>query len=568
MLIGPALKFHPDRNPGKELEFNAKFQAIQAANEILSDPTQRLRYDTDRLRAGYGKFYGPPKQAPPRKPAPAAYSSPPTAKPQNKKQGFATRPGSFQNTAGSQRYASYARAAPQQQQQQWQKSQDYGQTRADAFRGFQDMKGSAGWSNFDPRTGRGSVPRPDAGQSARPKSAYQYFRAAQDVPNSGPFNAQSTKKKQGFAPSTPGGDEPMATNTSAYTSTPRDHSQRWSSYFDSVPSPTAKKTAAPDAPRDKTGTFAERASSRYATTGGEKTFFSSAWLGRSASMRDPPPRSRSPRGTTFAAHSGRRRSTSPKSKDNRNRTFSSSPSSSETETEDEDEDLPPFRPKIPKSRLRSHQKFSGFHTQNSSNSGTGEHSSARSSLDDDRPSSRFHDPFDELRSYFRTGKDSSTDRDYVQGHDSDSAAFPRGFQRPFQFPSDSTSNLYGPSPFCVIAVLLLTFWLTVLQNPTQRPNPRTGRSRAVAMAIYVTNLTQRPGVVLSRIIPSSLLRRHLGKTRPDEHRAGVALRTKMGSRHRSRGHPPARRVMNRRALLRLNKYLHLSQERNSKQTIG
>ena len=56
-----ALKYHPDRNPGKELEFISKFQAIQAANEILSDPQQRLKYDTDRLRAGYGKLYGPPK---------------------------------------------------------------------------------------------------------------------------------------------------------------------------------------------------------------------------------------------------------------------------------------------------------------------------------------------------------------------------------------------------------------------------------------------------------------------------------------------------------------------------
>jgi curved DNA-binding protein CbpA len=27
-----ALKYHPDRNPGREVEFNAKFQAIQAAN--------------------------------------------------------------------------------------------------------------------------------------------------------------------------------------------------------------------------------------------------------------------------------------------------------------------------------------------------------------------------------------------------------------------------------------------------------------------------------------------------------------------------------------------------------
>ncbi|KAJ5111921.1 hypothetical protein NUU61_001551 [Penicillium alfredii] len=38
-----ALKYHPDGNPGKEREFKAKFQAIQVADEILSDPKRRLK---------------------------------------------------------------------------------------------------------------------------------------------------------------------------------------------------------------------------------------------------------------------------------------------------------------------------------------------------------------------------------------------------------------------------------------------------------------------------------------------------------------------------------------------
>ncbi|PSK54759.1 hypothetical protein B9Z65_3848 [Elsinoe australis] len=46
-----ALKYHPDRNPGKEEEFNSKFQAISAAHEILSDPTTKAKYDGDRRRA-------------------------------------------------------------------------------------------------------------------------------------------------------------------------------------------------------------------------------------------------------------------------------------------------------------------------------------------------------------------------------------------------------------------------------------------------------------------------------------------------------------------------------------
>lgn len=56
-LYGLALEYHPDRNPGRESELNTKFQAIQVAHEILCDPHQRLKYDTERLRAGYGELY-------------------------------------------------------------------------------------------------------------------------------------------------------------------------------------------------------------------------------------------------------------------------------------------------------------------------------------------------------------------------------------------------------------------------------------------------------------------------------------------------------------------------------
>ncbi|KAF2091971.1 heat shock protein DnaJ, partial [Saccharata proteae CBS 121410] len=40
-----ALKWHPDRNPGSEAECVPKFQAIQAAQEILVDTEQRRQYD-------------------------------------------------------------------------------------------------------------------------------------------------------------------------------------------------------------------------------------------------------------------------------------------------------------------------------------------------------------------------------------------------------------------------------------------------------------------------------------------------------------------------------------------
>ena len=297
------------------------------------------------------------------------------------------------------------------------------------------MKGSGGmpgWSQFDPRTGQSASPRPGAtaGQSARPKSAYEYFRESQNASRPGSFNAQSTKKKQGFAPNTPGGDEPMASNTSAYTSASRDRAPRRSNYFGTVRTPTAKKPPASEAEpqADKPSTFAERARNRYAATGGEKTYFSSPFVGRSASMRETPPRSRSPRATKPDANSpntARHRSVSPRSRRNTSETSSS-------DTEDEDSRRP-FTPRVPKSRLRGHQKFSDFHTQRDSNSNSG---------NGERSSTPHREGYDNSDYDFINDKDSNADRYYAKGHDSEGSAFPRGSQHPFAFAgSDTTSNL-------------------------------------------------------------------------------------------------------------------------------
>ncbi|EDN09577.1 DnaJ domain-containing protein [Histoplasma capsulatum] len=327
-----ALKFHPDRNPGKELEFNAKFQAIQAAYEILIDPKERLKYDTSRLRAGYGQSRGTPTPgAQPRRP------SEPNG--QHHPQSF-PHPGSYPAppSAGAQKYTSYAKATSQK----WDKIYEDTRTRADAFRGFKEMKPNVnigGWSGFDPRTGRsnqsGSTPRP----SQRPQSAYEAFF---NVPKASPQRAQA-KKRQGFAPGTPGGDEPMAQNTSAYTSYNRDRTSYFQSQFEPAPPPTAKKWPRQEESTNDNNTIPnlQRTSSKYATAGGEKTYVSSAGVGRSSSSRNSPftesdsrPRTNPPSPTSPRPNRGRHHSASPKLKPNRNRTISSSPSPSDSEEVD------------------------------------------------------------------------------------------------------------------------------------------------------------------------------------------------------------------------------------------
>lgn len=470
-LTVSALKYHPDRNPGREVEFNAKFQAIQAAHEILSDPQQRLKYDTDRLRAGYGKLYGPSRaNNSARRPPTASYPPSPAAaattaaKPQPPKPPFPNRPSSFQNgtAAGAQRYASYARAAPQRA---WQKAQDNAQTRADAYRGFQEMKNSGakppGWSTFDPQTGRSSYqpnssrPAPSAtgspGQPARPKSAYEYFKSAgTPTPPEQPTRSQSTRKKQGFAPGTAaGGDEPMARSTSSYASVPRaERTQSAGQFYVAVPPPTATKTA-PGAtfaaqPERPTVPELERTSSRYAQASGEKTFFSSAWLGRSTSVRDSTGGSRSHSRTIppspSSPPSGRHRSASPDYHADRHYQYFST-STSSSEPDDEDELV--FKPKaVPESRLRSHPNFTNLHAQHEWTSASSEHPRTTQS-DADRPPPplpRRPGSFGARRppppgSYAAASSD-TTDSDYFQGHGSDTAAFARE-ARPFATATDS-----------------------------------------------------------------------------------------------------------------------------------
>ena len=47
-----ALKYHSDRNSSKESEHAKKVQAIQVANEVLTDPQMRAQYDAERFRSG------------------------------------------------------------------------------------------------------------------------------------------------------------------------------------------------------------------------------------------------------------------------------------------------------------------------------------------------------------------------------------------------------------------------------------------------------------------------------------------------------------------------------------
>lgn len=326
------------------------------------------------MRAGYGKDYVPVRantqRKPPSQPPRSTATPTPRAPPQYPK----TPPNgpSSGPSSGARRYANHARAGPD-----W-KAADEEQTRADAFRAFNNMRGNhqPGWQGFDPSTGRpsGGTPGPGAqrnpfgasAQSNRPKSAFETFRQAH--PNA---QAQNPKKKQGFAPASAGGDEPMARNTSAYSSSSRADRPN-SQFFGPAPPPTAKKQSEPEPSHPSFVPEYERHSRGYAQAGkGEKTFFSSSGLGRShttpnttrvpSASTDPNANGNTP--SPAQGRPGRHRSASPKAR--RQPSNYDSTSSSES-------DSMPKRTAVPKSRLRPGQNFADFHNQSTQSPKNGE----------------------------------------------------------------------------------------------------------------------------------------------------------------------------------------------------
>ncbi|TET16819.1 MAG: hypothetical protein E3J75_04095 [Dehalococcoidia bacterium] len=55
-----AMKYHPDRNPGKEKEANEKFKEINEAYAVLGDPEKRRQYDQVGTVGNIGDIFSSP----------------------------------------------------------------------------------------------------------------------------------------------------------------------------------------------------------------------------------------------------------------------------------------------------------------------------------------------------------------------------------------------------------------------------------------------------------------------------------------------------------------------------
>ncbi|KAI9809225.1 MAG: hypothetical protein M1825_002516 [Sarcosagium campestre] len=333
-----ALKYHPDRNPGREEEFSPKFQAIQAAHEVLSDPAQRAKYDADRAKLGFRYGATAPRPATsgmPSKNPYAAYSNfpPPPRPPPTRPTTQPDRAGAGAASSGAaNRYSRFARSFEPTGSKAAEANK-----RTNAFKAWESMKAAQSSAN-KANAAKYSVPHPPPPPRAagpvppppppRPRPTSEYFpdvraheTGREDLPRMHRSNTTRTPKKSGFAPSTPGGDEPAAPNASSYfnlNGANRPTAPRFQTSTASVPPPRGAAVSDEVPPVRSEARYHEAArpdSARlrtpYSGAGGERTsiYGAGAMLGRSATTREPskqhtPDRHRSaspPRsGRTFA----------------------------------------------------------------------------------------------------------------------------------------------------------------------------------------------------------------------------------------------------------------------------
>ncbi|RCI09772.1 hypothetical protein L249_4057 [Ophiocordyceps polyrhachis-furcata BCC 54312] len=255
-----ALKYHPDRNPGREAEVNSKFQIIQSAHEVLSDPQQKAKYDVSFSRSG-------------RAPGASGVKGNPW---QNAAQNFPPPPrrNSTRNTpSGAQRWQSrFSSGVPPTAKQQT--ASDSAETKKTAARAFENMRKSqfqsgTKSSGSQPEARPPPPPPPPPPMPPRTESARQRAEAA--------FGSRKT----GYQPrSAMPGDEPPVSSQNYYPRSPAEPPQ---------PPPQPPRRPVPPMMPDPLSQFRARHQSMpYSSLGGEKTNpFDGAQPGRRGSMREP-----------------------------------------------------------------------------------------------------------------------------------------------------------------------------------------------------------------------------------------------------------------------------------------
>ncbi|KAF7956745.1 hypothetical protein EAE96_004072 [Botrytis aclada] len=362
-----ALVYHPDRNLGKESDITAKFQAIQSAHEVLTDPLERQRYDDARSRFRYtsasafrstkGNPYSNYGAEYPRPPKPPQYRPNRNPPPQS---------------AGAARYSTFT--TPKQSASA--AAQEGPEARKSTFNAWESMKGHQKTPSSGYRTGSGptwntpkAAPKEYTSQSSREEGSFRGFNAtprakpafddyASDPPRKPSNPPPPIPKRNGFMPSNPGADEPSAGKGNYSTSRvnrnmpppppPREspsfarEREKEDSPDDAPPvNHNTRPSAKTNDPlrqfrTEEESPYEPRISTPYASAGGEKFDpFDAANIGRSKSTREnvaepqsrkPVPRTGSDQNLPSPRPNGTPKSSPPKT----THAFASSPDSSDS----------------------------------------------------------------------------------------------------------------------------------------------------------------------------------------------------------------------------------------------
>ncbi|EHA55047.1 hypothetical protein MGG_01834 [Pyricularia oryzae 70-15] len=217
-----ALKYHPDRNPGREAEVNAKFQTIQAAHEILTSPEQRSKYDAHRSRRapGASNVRGNPWADAGRNFPPPPQRNRPNAS------GGSSRPAGTASSAD--RYARFPNQPPPPPP----RPTEDPKSRAEAFESMRPKPRPR--APTAPHTGA-HTGSSSSGASTRPRppdTRQTAYTASQQKKAEASFgNRTGRSLRSGFVPGSPMGDEPPVASSN-YSS-----SKRHTSLFDETAAP-------------------------------------------------------------------------------------------------------------------------------------------------------------------------------------------------------------------------------------------------------------------------------------------------------------------------------------------
>ncbi|ETS82782.1 hypothetical protein PFICI_04658 [Pestalotiopsis fici W106-1] len=304
-----AMQWHPDRNRGKEEEASKKFQIIQAAFEILTDPTLKRQYDEARNKSASRFPTSSGVRGNPWANAGADFPPPPKRTGANTA-GAGPQP---RPTSGASRYNNWGQTSGANSRKTSQNT-DTGSAKAhyDA------------WKNMRPNANASTPRKPPPTPGRPPTSSTRDSKTsdAEGVPRTASQKQKAqasfgnTARRTGFTPRSPGpGDEPPVSNNNYFTTRTRANI-----FPDEPASTTSQSRRVPPVP-DPLAQFRDnfvdgRHSSPYATPGGEKTSLFGDGLNRARSTRDSSRPSTSHDADTSFPFPRQRSSSTPRSSSN------------------------------------------------------------------------------------------------------------------------------------------------------------------------------------------------------------------------------------------------------------